>query len=209
MKNQIRSLFPVLLSLLLAASACEEEDNDSNEPLTIETATDINGDPERSGNFTFYDLESGQILTQADSNSTEWDLGFSTTTIITNGGSSGPGQGAAQIVNGLFDEVESAPASGYSTDSEAELAIPTGSNNGWYTYTGGDGSPAHAVLPIPGKVIVLKTGEGNYAKVEILSIYKGNPDTTTEEFANLETRAEYGYYTFRYVVQTNGSQNFE
>jgi hypothetical protein len=124
-----------------------------------------------------------------------------------NGGTSGPGQGQAQIVNGIFDELDEAPESGYQTDQSPELAIPAGSGNGWYNYTG-NGNPPQAILPIPGRIIVLQTAQGNYAKMEILSYYEGNPDTSTEEFINFQTRPTGRHYTFRYAVQPDGSRNF-
>ena len=86
-------------------------------------------------------------------------------------------------------------------DTDEVLAIPTGSGNGWYTYTG-QGNPPNAILPIEDKTIILKTGDGNhYAKLEIISYYKGNPDTGTEEFASFQTRPDGRHYTFRYALQ--------
>ncbi|MGB3590009.1 MAG: HmuY family protein, partial [Tunicatimonas sp.] len=78
---------------------------------------------------------------------------------------------------------------------------------GWYNYTGG-GNPPQAILTIPGRVIVLKTAQGNYAKMEVLSYYQGNPDTSSEEFINFATRSQGKHYTFRYAVQPNGSRKF-
>jgi hypothetical protein len=155
------------------------------------------------GQYVFCDLEEGTIVSATDSASTEWDLAFRNTTILVNGGTSGPGQGAAQVVDGIFEELEEAPEAGYQPDGEPGPAIQD-----WYTYTGPTGTPAHAILTEPGKVIMLKTGDGKYAKVEILSYYQGNPDTSTEAFANLDTRPEGRYFTFRYVVQPDGSNSF-
>lgn len=187
-------------ALLLAFVACDDE---SPEPevtvLEVNTEEDLMAD----GQYVFYDLEGGTIVSVTDSASTKWDLAFKNTTILINGGTSGPGQGAAQIVEGIFEELEEVPEAGYLPDGEAGPAI-----QGWYAYTGPTGTPAHAILTEPGKVIILKTGEGKYAKVEILSYYQGNPDTSTEAFANLDTRPAGRYFTFRYVVQPDGSSSF-
>lgn len=197
--------FLMLNILLLVFTACDDEDPGPEAiVLEVNTVEDLDAD----GSYAFYDLEGDATLTSADSASTKWDLAFNGTTILINGGISGPGVGAAQIVEGVFEEIEEAPASGYEVDSESTLAIPTGGGNGWYTYTGMTGTPAHAILPIPGRIIVLKTGGGNYAKVEIISYYQGNPDTSTEEFADTNNRVG-KYYTFRYLVQPDGSRNFE
>lgn len=210
MRLQPSALF-LFIPLLFGLLACEEDEAPMRLEAEIRTAEDVpaNPDAERGDppSFTFFDLDEGRIIPKSDSNSVTWDLAFSGTTILTNGGVSGPGQGAAMIVDGIFEDVQAAPENGYQTDGAQSLAIPTGSGNGWYTYTGG-GNPPNAVLPIPGKVIVLQTGEGNYAKVEILSYYEGNPDTSTPEFADLATRPAGRHYTFRYAVQADGSRNF-
>ncbi|MGK7390180.1 MAG: HmuY family protein [Candidatus Cyclobacteriaceae bacterium M2_1C_046] len=214
MKNtKMKLVYVMLFVSLLSFTACDEDEVLNTVILEEQTASDIPADPDGghgpSSNFTFFDLETGTILQKADSNSNKWDLAFAGTTVLINGGISGPGQGTAQVVDGIFEDLETAPETGFAVDSEESLAIPAGSDNGWYTYTGGGGTPSYAILPIRGKVIMLTTGDGNYAKVEILSYYKGNPDTSTPEFADRSTRPAGRYYTFRYIVQENGSKNFK
>lgn len=206
-----------LISTLLLFSSCEEDGegvNDAQAELEVQLAEDIPADPNVTRGpdgstpppkFTFFSLTDGEIIDKADSASTRWDIALAGTTILVNGGTSGPGEGAAQIVSGTFDEIAQAPESGFQTDSDSGLAIPTGDENGWYNYTGTDTQPNFALLPIPGKVIVLRTAEGNYAKMEILSYYRGNPEITQDFDART---AESRYYTFQYVVQQNGSRNF-
>ena len=187
-------------TLIIAFVACDDEDPEPKDTvLEVNTVEDLMAD----GQFAFYNLEEGVIVSSADSASTKWDLAFRNTSILVNGGTSGPGQGAAQVVEGIFEELEEAPADGYQTDTEEGPAI-----QGWYTYTSDTATPFHAVLTEPGKVIMLKTANGKYAKVEILSYYKGNPDTSTAEFADTDTRADDRYYTFRYIIQPDGSRSF-
>jgi hypothetical protein len=78
----------------------------------------------------------------------------------------------------------------------ANLAIPTGSGQGWYTYNGG----AMVNTPTAGKIIVVKTSEGRYAKMEILSYYEDAPASPV----NTDIAR---YYTFRYVYQPNANRN--
>jgi hypothetical protein len=145
-----------------------------------------------------------------DSATTKWDIAFKTSTIKVNSGTSGPGTAAAQIVSTGFDDLIEAPEASYATDGASGFAIPTGSNSGWYTYTGAAASgPQHAILPIAGKTIVVKTANGKYAKIQILSYYKGNPNTTTADFADLAKRPLGGYYTIRYMIQADGSRKLQ
>lgn len=202
-------LYPMLFSGLIIFTSCEE--NEENTTPGGKTQTLTVEDLQTSGSRaepapTYFDLEEGKVVD--DASTSHWDIAFDNTSVLVNSGISGPGQVEAQIVEGAFDDILSAPEEGYRMDTEAELAVPSGDESGWYNYTGMDSQPNHAILPIPGRVIVIHTSEGNYAKVEILSWYKGNPDTSTEEFANnLETR-ESGYFTFTYAIQPDGSRNF-
>lgn len=198
-----------LTGLLLFTVACDEDDDpDVLQPAEVKTFEDIPANPQPPGppgppDFTFIRFENESILADTDSASTRWDIGLNSTTIIVNGGVSGPGSTEAQVMIGLFDEITEAPETGYATDTEDGNAIPTGNGNGWYNY---NLNGNNIVSPIPGRVIVLKTNEGNYVKFEILSYYQGNPDITTEEFIN--NRAPSRYYTIKYAYQANGTRNF-
>jgi hypothetical protein len=211
--NRANTLVFVLAMALTFTSCDETSTGIEDEPLEVQMAEDIpaNADAGREAapDFTFYSLAEGEIVAEEDSASTQWDLAFSGTTILTNSGNSGPGQGGAVILDVPFEQVETAPSEGYAVDTDQSKAIPTGSGNGWYNYTGNNNGqpPQFAVLPIEDRTLIIRTAEGNYAMVEILSYYEGNPDTSTEEFQNSETRSDGRHYTFRYVIQTNGSRN--
>ena len=56
-----------------------------------------------------------------------------------------------------------------SQDSSSGYAVPSGAGNGWYTY---QGPPVNLITPTPGKILVFRTNDGKYAKMEILSYYK-------------------------------------
>lgn len=211
MKNKFIFLNGMMAFAILNFTSCKD---DSPEPEAVvlevqsqDIPADVSARPGAQPNYTFFSLRTSTFIDKTDSNSLEWDIALAGTTILVNGGTSGPGQGAAVIVDNIFEDVSEAPADGYVQDSESGFAIPKGSGNGWYNYTG-EGNPPHAILPIPGKVIILKTADGNYAKMEILSYYKGNPDTSAADFINMETRALGKYYTIRYVVQSDGSREF-
>jgi len=201
----------IVAALVVAVSSCKKDDDTSPAPLEAKTVTDINGNTaDNNGYSMYFNLTTGATVPASDSNSTKWDIAFKATTIKVNSGTSGPGTAAAQIVSTGFDDLPEAPADGYKSDDASGFAIPTGANNGWYTYTGAAASgPQHAILPIAGKTIIVKTANGKYAKIQILSYYKGNPNTTTAEFADLAKRPLGGYYTIRYMIQADGSRRLQ
>jgi hypothetical protein len=138
--------------------------------------------------YVYFSLASGKEVPAADAKTKNWDIAFSKTTIATNSGTSGPGEGGAIVLEKPFDQVSDAPKDGYKTDGDAGFAIPGGSGNSWYKYD----MRLHAILPIPGRTLLVKTTGGKLAKVEIISYYKGAPeDVPTEESS---------YYTFRYTI---------
>lgn len=196
------SLVSILFAVagLLLFSSCSDNGigNDDPEPEvesnTIESLEALG----ENGQYTFFSLRTGETVSQADSASTDWDLAFNGTTILTNSGVSGPGSGGAIILDSSFSGVTIAPSEGYSTDTSESLAIPTGTGNGWYSYN----FTTHKITPLPDKTIVVKTADGNhYAKVQIISYYKDNPDLSSEEYQNNSEAYPSRHYTFDYVIQ--------
>lgn len=200
---KFKSIF--LLIAAIAIFACSKEDNTSQPPssnnLKVVTIYDLPADTGKKGIFTLFRFSDSTIVSNADSNTTKWDIGFAGTTIITNSGVRGPGNGGAIVLKDVdFNSVKEAPETGYKIENSlTELAIPTGSGNGWYNYD----PQTHIVTPIPGRVLIIRTADGKYVKMQIISYWKGNPQPI-DPFTNKER-----YYTFRYVYQPNGSRKFE
>ncbi len=225
-----RKFYLIVLGLVLLLGACDSSDNEP-EPVALDTqlAEDIPADPTTGRDpstgrpiannlFTLYDLDTNEIVLsssvtdqaqrRSDSTGTVWDIGFQGTTVIFNGGTSGPGQASAQILTEPYDEVVEAPPSGYIADGDntecpsietpagprpgSTLALCTGSGNGWYNYISSD--QGGIITPIPGRTIVLKTATGNYASLRFLSYYQGNPSAPDASHASR-------YYTFEYIFQ--------
>lgn len=203
----------VILGLVLSFGLFSCSDDDGLVPVAaVETETISNlhapqtggqGQPV-GGNFTKFDFSSGTVT----NSETDWDIAFRGTTIAINGGEATGtndepernGNAGAIIIDGTFDSVTTAADLNFSQDSTAGFAIPTGSDNGWYNYN----FMTNIVAPIPGKILVFRTADGNYAKVEILSYYKDAP--SEPDPLEDETR----YYTFNYVYNPNpGETSFE
>ncbi len=207
-QNKYLFVLPFLAVIgLTLFSSCSDSSTGSDDPepeIEAQTVENLHASDEE-GTYTFFDLETGSTVSSADSASTEWDIAFSGTSVLVNSGTSGPGSGGAVVLDVAFDEVTIAPETGYVVDGAEEKAI-----SGWYNYTGQTGNPQHAILTLD-KTIVVRTADGNhYAKLEIMSYYQGNPDTSTDEFASFATRPASQYFTFRYTIQlTEGIRDLQ
>jgi hypothetical protein len=196
----------VMCLAALTFKACVKKDSTKVTPLdksglTEVVARNIVAIPDSlDGHYSFFSLKENKRVAPIDSASDKWDVAFNKTTIIFNGGSSGPGLSEAMMYSGIFEDLIEAPEEGYKSDNASSKAIAAGSGAGWYNYSG---PPNHIITPIPGKFIVLKTAEGKYAKMEIISYYKDAPLVPAFQ------EASSGWYTFRYVYQDNGSRSFQ
>lgn len=222
---------PLLTLMLLAFASCSDDDS-SPVLLDVEAETVTNlfapqeggvdpmtGQPiPISGEFTKFDFETGTVTTS----DTEWDIAFRATTIIVNGGVSQgstdeperTGNAGVYIAENTLDGVIEVDTALFNQDSQASLAIPNSSEMGWYLY-GGPPNPANPasnlITALPGRILVFRTRDGRYAKVDILSYYRDNPTSSellmfTDEMKITEAR----YYTFNYVYQPNeGVTSFE
>jgi hypothetical protein len=202
MNTRFHSALLLAAGTLALASCSKDDDNNATPAVQAQTVTSLSaagtasstGQPIAAKHYTFYSLADGKQIAYTDSNSTKWDVAFKSTTILINGGTSGPGQGGAQVYTGLFADLVTAPTTGYSVDGAAAKAIPTGSGNGWYAYS----STTNVVTPIAGRVLAIRTALGKYAKMEIQNYYQNAPAAPTSANAS-------GYYTFRYVYQPSGT----
>ena len=162
------------------------------------------GQPVGANKFTFFSIENGRLVPSSDSATTNWDVAFKGTTILTNAGTSGPGAGGAFVQIGTFDALTTISAdSTFRTDAAPVYAITTGSGKGWYNYDGAN----NLITPLPGRVLVIRTASGKYAKLEITNYYKKGvtPSASASEDEKLHNQR---YYGFRYTFQANGTKNF-
>lgn len=162
------------------------------------------GQPYGSNKFSFFSLENGSLVPSSDSATTKWDIAFKGTTILTNAGTSGPGNGGAFVQIGTFDAITAVSEdSTFRTDAAPVYAVPTGSGKGWYNYDGAN----NLITALPGRVLIIRTALGKYAKLEISNYYKkgSTPAASASDDEKLHSQR---YYTFRYTFQPNGSKTF-
>jgi len=197
----------LLLTVSLSLYACKsdtvvEPEAPAAGPLPVRTVKNLAADTAGTTNkFTYFRFSDSTIVTGADTASNKWDIAFKSTTIIINGGAVRFGSGGAIVQRtSNFDTVSIAPESGWGVDTtNTNLAIRTGSGNGWYSYD----FTANMVTPILGTVLHIRTGDGKYAKVEIISYYKDGVPVPNPNPTNFR------WYNFRYVYQPNGSRSIK
>lgn len=204
------------LGLSIALVACTKEEEVIVVPVSAITVKDLaadtvtglglDGRPQSAGTTTYYSLVDNKVIPSTDAASTKWDIAFSSTKILVNGGTSGPGVGGAFVHIGSFDTFTSISADSiFKTDysNAASFAITLGSGKAWYTYDG----LTTLISPIAGRVLVIRTATGKYAKIEIISYYKGGVTLPASASVN-DKLFKQRYYTFRYAYQPNGSKTF-
>ncbi|HLT32387.1 MAG TPA: HmuY family protein [Aquaticitalea sp.] len=194
--------FLTLAFLLIGFTSCSSDDDSGTPSQASEFETETNlyapqtggqgtgEDP--SGEFIKFSFSSGAITTSE----TEWDIAFRGTTILVNGGEETlegqpvrTGNGGGYIATGTFADLATVDITAFNEDSSTDgLAIQD-----WYTYDG----QRHMINPTPGKILVIRTHDNKYAKMEITSYYEN--ETPNAEIAP----TNFQYYTFNYVYQAN------
>lgn len=203
MKTSRTIQLAAITALFLGFTACNNDDDSNTIEVTSHTVTNLQATqsadystnpPTITGAYIKFSFASGTTTTGDD-----WDIAFRGSTILVNGGTATTedqpertSEAAAYIASGTLASITEVQTDSFKTDSATDgLAIPTGSDNGWYTYD----ATSHVISPIAGKVILVKTVTGRYAKFEITSYYEnGAPN---EALSNSQ------FYSFNYVYQPN------
>jgi len=213
----MRNLFSLAAGLSLLLVSCTKS---SNTPAVTDgksiTVTDLPGDTTSTmaggGVFTnqyFSFASNGKVsIADADKASLHWDLAFTgpynsevyvnSGGYLYNPGYGGPGKGAVIQQDTAYDQVVEAPSdAAFDASPVTKIGWDAGSGQGWFFYS----LDNHIAVPIRNRTFVLRTAGGNYAKLELLNIYKGNPPVVTDLFWPAP------YLSFRYYVQADGSHN--
>tara|TARA_B100001250_G_C19782646_1_gene782585 strand:+ start:1304 stop:1912 length:609 start_codon:yes stop_codon:yes gene_type:complete len=193
---------PFLLSLvILFSTSCEKSTSQDIINEDIITFFELNAseyivntlDSSLTGKYTKFSFSEGDTV-----NHDNWDVAFSGSTIIVNGGeSSGPnqpnrvGNAAVYIVPGILSDIIEVDISKLKQDTASGPAIVDDlgiSGEGWASYD----ISSHILSPIPGRILVFRTHDNKYAKMEIIYFYDTpNPQPSDGDYG--------GFYTFNYV----------
>lgn len=154
-----------------------------------------------SGEFAKFSFSEGAQVTGDN-----WDIAFRGTTILVNGGSevgltnepTRTGNGGIYVMEDFFANINEVPENAiFAQDGAETYALPIGSGNGWYTYD----FVNNVINPIASVILIIRTHNNHYAKLEIISYYK---DQDTSNPANGR------FYTFNYVYNPNkGEKSLE
>src|SRR5690554_3978540 len=121
------------LLLLAACSDTLSGSDDSEADVETRMVEDLYAPFDRNADaheYVLFSLSKGEVITEEQATSTNWDIGFAGTDIILNSGVNGPGDAGAILLDVPFDQVTIAPSEGYEIDTEEGNAI-----SGWYSYT--------------------------------------------------------------------------
>jgi hypothetical protein len=210
MKTNFLKLSILALTIFITSCSNDDDKKEDTTPAVVTTKVSNLPAPQTGGQgqtvggaFTKFSFSENKIVTNDN-----WDIAFRGTTIIVNGGTkvitadadepARTGSGAVSVVSGTFASVTAFPAAAtFKADAASVYAFPSGVD-AWYNYDGA----THIISAKAGKVFVVKTHDGKYAKFEILSYYKdapSNPDPAT---------AVARYYTFNFAYQANSTTTF-
>jgi len=198
-------LLGLALILGLIMTSCKKDPVIAADPVETQTVTNLyapadvrdhqTGEVTTMNEYVYFDFSTGKTVDKTAG----WDIAFKGTSIIVNGGVNGTGNVSVSIVTSTFADLKEVPsADQFKQDTESGTAIPSGSGNGWYNYN----PTNHLITPIAGKIIVVKTSNGNYAKMEILSYYENAPINPDPSVDKQDT------FTFNYAYQKNGTGQF-
>ena len=170
----------------------------------------------------YYSLEQNKAVTSDYQRTARWDISFSNiyrSFINCNNsaydfGKGGPGKGGILIVEKKFEDVIDIPSDAefrkgeqpYGPDNSGDM----GTGLGWYVYDfnaihkgGGAENKKPVCDPIGEDTLIVRTANGNYAKVKIQSIYKDLLDPK-----DWYRTSPAPYFTFQYVLAKAGSTKF-
>jgi len=161
-------------------------------------------DPSNIDYYTKFDFFTGK---EVEKDSPDWDIAIAGTYIIVNGGQKKAnneperkGNAAAAILSDTtFEGVTDVKDVQWKQDTSNNHAISDdqmSKTKGWCYYD----MSKHLIHPIPGRILVFRTRDGKYAKIQIVSFYKG----IVEQEKIPAGSHDFNYYTFKYAYNKNG-----
>lgn len=226
----IRFLWLLFILPMLVLSCKKEETEPALEDGKSTVVYDLAGDTQASmgGNtpgkeqrpfytflYSFKDQRQIWIRDEADKvrylKTSDWDIAFTgpynsevyvnNKRLESNPGYGGTSEGAVIMLSQNYDTLNQAPTDQQFNESSVNKIgwAGAGDSPGWYTYS----LSTHIMQPLPSRTYALRLPNGKYAKLQLISVYKGNPPSVTD----LNWPAP--YLTFKYYVQQDDSKNLK
>lgn len=203
------------VALVAALSACTKQEikpvlADGKSTVVDDLPGDVGNTVGSGKPFTpvYFSFSTNVKVDSSEKKTLKWDIAFAreynSYVYINNGtnessfGLGGPGKGALIAVNQNYDKLTTAPSDEeFNKNGITAAGWDSGNGNGWYFYD----LKTHIAIPVKNRTYVLRTADGKFAKLEMVSMYKGAPAVVTD----ITWPAP--YFTFRYYVQQDGSRN--
>ena len=205
MKTKMKTkLVLSMLTITVIFTACDKETLAPVDSVITATITELDAQasvtmnpppspPTITGEYTKFSFSEGSVVEGDD-----WDVAFRSTSIIVNGGVSSDtsqlnrtANASVYLIDGTMDDITTVDTSLLQQDGVTSTAIIDDFGQmqmGWCVYD----HMTNIISPIAGKVLVFRTHDNKYAKVEILNFYDSE---MSNPFG--------GFYTFNYVYQPN------
>ncbi len=225
-KIQRLCLFLIMITGLIACT--KEAEDDSLNDLRSTLITDLAGDTGASMGegaegkenrpfyiflFRFRDQRQIWIRNASDSaqwlQTADWDIAFTgpyNSEIFVNDGTyeynpgfGGPARSAVVMIDRPYRQVTEAPDQvTFDASDITKIGWASSDNSpGWFFYS----LNTHIMQAVKNRTYVLRLPSGQFAKLELLNAYQGNPPVVTD----MNWPAP--YFTFRYYVQEDGSRD--
>lgn len=206
-----RFFITAILAATGALISCQKDEVSKKEEKETKLTEIKNLDVTTSKEWTYFSFEKGTVVQVTNpKEGTDWDIAFFEYYVKTNGGESGKGKAEVVLVeNKEFDTVKEAPTTEYVKDTQGTMSYGNYPNlvskedtfsalmsGGFETKTGFVSlSPSNlgtwpSVYAPTKRVYVIKTANGNFAKIQVTDFYND--------------KAKAGYLTFRYVTSQDG-----
>lgn len=216
--NKFLTSISLLCLLSLGFNGCKDDESsttapdNTNKTLTIKTVFDL--EPNLADGWLYYSFDTESIIPASQAETDLWDIKFraldfdpdkpetykvlintyiSKGFIFLNSGTVNVnGKTLGIVMDSSYTQLTTAPADANFKQDDTTYAGVTSKSiitNQFLVYSG---APNHAVSQKSSNVLVLKTKSGIYVKMQLLSMYKGHPETPT-------TKDDVGFYSIAYT----------
>lgn len=198
-------LFSLFAACVIVTSCSSDDDDTPKDAKEVEVS--LSRKTNYGDDWIYYSLEKGKEVSideATHAESTEWDLAFNRYNVRTNSGKSGKGNGGAMITTfKSFSDCKAVPAGDFTVDADYEISdigegfppptkISTANEVLCKAITFAGPPPTYTPSDY---VFIVRTATGKYAKFMAMSFY--------------DKEANSGIYSFKYVLQDDGSTNFD